>query len=146
MRNMRQINLIDPKQDKTKPNKDISLINLKKNSKVSHKRAKPPFFGHCRWWTLCFCFWSCTLKCRFGCGKERKAALNKSGFGLKGFTTFQDSSCSHWASVRGCRCRVVSFKWMSCNVRPQAWSHWPGSFLKVAHVSVSQRNMQRGNS
>lgn len=72
-------------------------------SQVSHKRAKPSFFGHCLWQNIRFCFRSCTLKCRFERGK--KAALNKSGFDLKGFTlchsaTFQDRSTSSWALVQ----------------------------------------------
>lgn len=91
---------------------------------------------------MCFCFRSGTLKCRFERGKK-KAALNKSGFGLKGFTlchgtTFQDGF-SQRPELPCCTFQAYVLQRAATGLIALTGD----TSLKRSHVSASRRNMQR---
>lgn len=79
--------------------------------------------------------------------KKGEAALNKSGFGLKGFTlcrctTFQDGSSDHWASAE----TEAAVLGTSCNVQSRVWSHWQETLLwnRAREQCVAEKYAQRG--
>lgn len=131
-------------QKEQNKNKDISLIHKKKISQVSHKRAKPPFL-----WSPSMTEYVLLLQIRhfemqiWTWKRTEKAALNKSGFGLKGFTlchgtTFQDGF-SQRPELPCCTFQVNVLQRAATGLIAPTRD----SSLKCSRVSASRRNMQR---